>query len=439
MDTHVIILGAGLIIILSYLFNIAAQRTNIPSVLMLMLLGFAIKPFVPIEEGGLRPFLEVLGTVGVILIVLEAALDLHLEKQKAPMIYRSLLLAAVLLLLTTVVIALGLYLFLEMSFFQAMVYATPLAVMSSAIIIPSVHGLSEAKKEFLTFESAFSDILGIVLFYSLIGYHEQGGEGSLLLSSLGTILITIILSVVITYVLIILFQQVKGHIRLFLLIGILLAIYSTGKLLHLSPLILILFFGLTLNNKDLFFQGKIGLFIDDEQFDHIVKDFRVITLESAFVVRTFFFVIFGMSIVPNQLLYWSVPGITLIALLAIYGTRWGGLRLLFKKDIEPEIYIAPRGLITILLFYAIPQGLNEKGEGVFSENFQPGILLLTILITSFIMSYGLIKHAQKTKAAEASSGEGEEAEAPAEMLPVSPGTGEAPQAPAPPAIPPTQE
>ncbi|MEM9987118.1 MAG: hypothetical protein AAF804_18650, partial [Bacteroidota bacterium] len=60
------------------------------------------------------------------------------------------------------------------------------------------------------------------------------------------------------------------------------------------------------------------------------------------------------------------------------------------------IYVAPRGLITVLLFYAIP-------DTAASEKFQPGIVLLTILISSLVMTYGLIREqkiAQAEKAAK---------------------------------------
>ena len=53
-------------------------------------------------------------------------------------------------------------------FIQALVYALPLSIMSSAIIIPSVANLSNYKKEFLIYESTFSDILGIMVFYMII-------------------------------------------------------------------------------------------------------------------------------------------------------------------------------------------------------------------------------------------------------------------------------
>lgn len=392
MDTHILLLGVGLIIILSFVFNIVAQRSNIPSVLMLMILGYILGQFVPVEgayEEVQTTALSLLGTVGVILIVLEAALDLHLERDKTGMIVRSLVLATALLVATSGLIALALKFILEMGWLQSWLYAVPLAVMSSAIIIPSIGSLSNESREFLTFEASFSDILGIILFYALAGAAGgEKGDGSMVLGSLTEIGITVVLSFVLTYFLIIAFQAVEGHVKLFFLIGILLALYGAGKLFHLSPLLLILIFGLGLNNKDLFFRGRLAYLIHDETFEVIVKDFSIITLESAFVVRTFFFVVFGMSIELAPLAdmwVWIISGIVLVA---IYGTRFIGLKLAKRPALRPEILIAPRGLITVLLFYSMPESMK-------TESFNTGILVLTILATSFVMSYGLITNGRK--------------------------------------------
>ena len=43
MSSYVIIIAAALIIILSFIFNIVSNKTNIPSVLMLILLGVFIQ------------------------------------------------------------------------------------------------------------------------------------------------------------------------------------------------------------------------------------------------------------------------------------------------------------------------------------------------------------------------------------------------------------
>lgn len=394
MDAHVIILGAAIIVILSFFATRLSRQTNIPSVLMLMGLGLVLQFILPFEQDTLLPYLKILGTVGVILIVLEAALDLHLEENKRSLIWEAFALAFGGLVVTGGLISLVLWSALGLEPLVAMLYGVPLAVLSSAIIIPSVGKLKSYPKEFLIFESALSDILGIVFFYALIDFFNKGGTPDVVAIVGSKVALTLVLSVLISYALIVGFQSLGGSVRLFMLIAVLMALYSAGKLLHLSPLILILVFGLVLNNKDLFFKGSMSKYLNDAQLDSTLKDLRFITLESAFVVRTFFFVAFGMSINLSSMMHWSVAVVGTLSLIIIYGVRFVGLRILSPSIIEPALYVAPRGLITVLLFYAIP-------EAALSEQFQLGIIVTVVLVSSFIMTYGLIKQQQVAQRAKA--------------------------------------
>ena len=108
------------------------------------------------------------------------------------------------------------------------------------------------------------------------------------------ILITIVLSVAISYVLVLIFQNLKTHVKLFLLISVLMLLYAIGKLNHFSSLIIILIFGLIINNNKLFFRGKLSKYLKVDAINDILKNFKLITIETAFVIRTFFFVFFGI-------------------------------------------------------------------------------------------------------------------------------------------------
>jgi hypothetical protein len=55
-----------------------------------------------------------------------------------------------------------------------------------------------------------------------------------------------------------------------------------------------------------------------------------------------------------------------------------------------ELFVAPRGLITILLFFSIPAAYQFAG-------FSPGILLYTILITSVIMAAVMVVKGKETE------------------------------------------
>ncbi|MEO1587081.1 MAG: cation:proton antiporter, partial [Bacteroidota bacterium] len=206
MEPYDLILGGSIVLIASYFANILAKKTNIPAVLMLMVIGYVIQQFVGVDQKDLLGALNILGPIGVILIVLEASLDLKLEKEKTGLILKATGLAIILLFVTSAAIALALTAFLDMSFYTGLLYAVPLSVLSSAVIIPSVGGLIDIKKELLIYESAISDIVGIILFYALLPFGEEGAGGGEIIHTLSDLGLTILLSVVFSYVLIILFQ-----------------------------------------------------------------------------------------------------------------------------------------------------------------------------------------------------------------------------------------
>ena len=390
-SSYNLIIEASVILILSFWFSGLAKKTNIPSVLMLIVLGiilqYVAKAFVE-QLPDLFPALEVLGIVGLIMIVLEASLELELKRDKIWILLKSMAIALMGLGASAWVTALILKALVPgMSMPQAWLYATPLSILSSAIIIPSVGGLSQEKKEFHIYESTFSDIAGIILFYFLIGQLNPS-EATGAAGFAGSILLTIVIAIVASYAIILIFQGIKSQAKQFLLIAVLLLLYALGKKLHLSSLIIILVFGLIIANMKLFFGGPLKRFLKEERAKQIYKELHIITLETAFVVRTFFFVVFGLTIVLSTLLSVKVLLISLLILASIYAIRFVLLRTFLGKDILPQLYVAPRGLITVLLFYAIP------AEAQLAE-FEPGILLFIIIGTSLIMTWAMIKDKRK--------------------------------------------
>lgn len=392
-DTYPLIIACSLIVIVSFLFSGFARKTNIPSVLMLIGLGIVLKVILDAQgidnTEGFNSVLPLLGTLGLIMIVLEAALELELRRDKLLAIGKALIIALVGLVGSTWLTALILEWHLDdMDTIHAWLYATPLSILSSAIVIPSVGGLSSKKKEFHIYESTFSDILGIMQFYLIEGLIEKGPQEGAIEFSVSLVL-TILFSVTASYALIFIFQNIRTSVKLFLLISILLLLYALGKEMHLSSLIIILVFGLTIANMKVFFRGKLGKWVDFDKAKNIYHGLHTVTAETAFIVRTFFFVIFGLTIVLSHLLYLDVAIVSGLILLSIYGFRFLYLYAFLGRDIMPQLFTAPRGLITILLFTSIPDELAIP-------SFEPGILLFIIITTSLIMTIALIVDKQRT-------------------------------------------
>jgi len=394
LEQYTLIISASAIIIISFYFGLISKKTNVPSVLLLIVLGIGLKfvlDSVIKTENDFLPILGVLGTVGLIMIVLEAALELELKPEKVVPIIKAFAIALIGLLASMFAAAFILKYFIpEMTTLQSLLYATPLSILSSAIIIPSVTELREDKKEFHIYESTFSDILGIIVFFYLAGTFSEDG------ASLGgytlSIILTIIASIIVSYVLILIFQNIKSHTKLFLLLATLLLLYAIGKKLEASSLIIILIFGLMISNMKLFFQGFLRKWLNYKEALHIYEGLHVVTMETAFVVRTFFFVIFGLTISLSSLYNLEVAVISVLIIISIYLIRFVMLRLFIGGDIIPQLFIAPRGLITVLLFYSIPI------EAQFAS-FDKGILLFIIIGTCLIMTAAMIYDKNRTGSA----------------------------------------
>lgn len=391
LSSYNIIIGASIIIILSFWFNGISKKTNIPSVLMLIVLGvilqYALKYFLP-SMPNFDASLEILGIIGLIMIVLEAALELELKREKLVPILKSMAIALIGLVASAWVTALILHQFIpDMTMQSAWLYATPLSILSSAIIIPSVSGLKESKKEFHIYESTFSDILGIMMFYFLAAKLNPDADSGAA-GFAGSTLLTIVIALIASYAIILVFQKIKSQAKQFLLIAVLLLLYAIGKKMHLSSLIIILIFGLVIANVKLFFPGKLKVFLEHDKISQIYHELHIITLETAFVVRTFFFVIFGITIAIASLFSFSVALVSILIIASIYAIRFVLLRTFYGSDILPQLFIAPRGLITVLLFYAIPKEAEIA-------TFESGILLFIIIATSLIMTWAMIKDKKK--------------------------------------------
>ncbi len=386
MNSYIFLIGLCIIIISSFFFGLLSKRTNIPSVVLLILTGVGVGQL--LDYFKIQPaymsWLEILGIVGLIMIVLEAALDLKLERSKWPLILKSFTIAVVSLAATSFLIAFIIQFFMEgLEILPALIYAIPLSIMSSAIIIPSVSNLSGQKKEFLIYESTFSDIIGIMGFYLLLENLNANSAGHVAFVVSSNILLTVIMSVVLSYALLYVIQHVRSGAKFFLFLAVLVLLYSIAKLFHFSSLLIILAFGLLLGNYKILLWGPLKKWFKPELIDQVFGNFQMITIETSFLVRTFFFVVFGMTLSLDSISNGWVWLISAGILVSIYLVRTILYALVVRTEIKPQIFIAPRGLISILLFYAIPSEFQLP-------DFESGVLMVVIIATSFIMASSLI-------------------------------------------------
>lgn len=383
-NPYVIIILASLLIVFSYIFTQISKYTKIPSVIFLIGTGVAIQFFVKsvgIQVPELTHYLGLLGIVGLMMIVLEGALDIKIRRNKIKMILAAFVTSVLILGVTNSLIACIIYFTQYTTFMEAFLYSIPLSVVSSAIVIPSVHTLIPAKKEFMILEATLSDIFGIMLFSFWI-LEPKVGQTYFEAISLN-ILISVGASIIMSYLLVYVFLKIKTEIKFFLFLAILALLFSVGEYFHYSALLIILIFALVLNNTHVFFRGFLKKLVNQDKVRGIRNEFVIITNESSFLIRTFFFVVFGLTMNFEGLFHPEPIIISCFILLVIFMTRALNLKVFLKSTIFPQMLIAPRGLVTILLFNKI---VEHYGIIPFSES----ILAWVIIGSNIMMMVGLI-------------------------------------------------
>jgi len=396
MNSLSILFILPLIIIFSYLFDAFARKTKFPSVILLMFTGILVRIATTIYGYDSFSFLDnlipVLGTIGLILIVLEGAVELKINREKLPIILKGFL--AALIILTANIFGLQwlFSLLFDMDFQSAVLYAIPLSIISSAVAIPSTSGLLNQDRDFIVYESTFSDILGIMIFnYALrqVDSKQSFIDGPSI-ASLGLQIIGVIMiSLAITYVLFRLLKQIEHHVKFFLILALLILIYALGKLFHLPALLTIFIFGVFLSNVKTLLPNFLRRYLDLEQTEKGLHEFHILTAESTFIVRTFFFLFFGFSI---QIMNFTsitpiISGALIVSIMLII--RYVYFTIIRLK-IKPNslTYISPRGLISILLFIQLKDvSLINTENSPIDER----VLLVVILSSMLIMLLGTLK------------------------------------------------
>ncbi len=399
MNTGSILILLPLIIIFSYFFDLLAKKTKFPSVILLMITGMIARAIA--NQYGfentvlLNSLIPVLGTIGLILIVMEGALELEIKKEKIGLIFSGFLAAFVILILNIILLKSFFINILEIPDKTSVLYAIPLSIISSAVVIPSANGLLNKDKEFIIYESTFSDILGIVFFNYCLQQIEsnQSLVRSEPLIQLGLQILGIIfLSLVLTYFLAKLIQKINHHVKFFLILAILILVYAVGKSFHFPTLLTIFIFGVFLGNGGDLLPRFMTNTLDVEETKKSLFEFHVLTSESTFLVRTFFFLFFGFSITMESFISPLPYFYALAILLIMFGARHLYFSIArFNFNTTPLVYMSPRGLISILLFLQLGT-LNDTNlkTNIIDER----VLLLVILFSMLIMLLGTLKKSE---------------------------------------------
>lgn len=386
--TTPLILVLSLLVLVAYAFDLSSKRTKIPTVIILLIMGYCLHytvDFFSITIPNLEPLLPIIGTIGLILIVLEAGLDLELNKNKMGIISKSFLAALLPLLSLFLIIGFAICYFTNSSLKDSFINAIPFCIISSAIAIPSVQNLSNHTKEFVTYETSMSDIIGVILFNFLLSNETIGINSffSFIIEIVLMLFISLVASIGLAY----LIKKIDHHVKFIPIMVMIILVYSIAKIYHLPALIFILIFGLFLNNLDELQQFSFIKKLEPKLLNIEVDRFNKLIAEVAFLIRTIFFLLFGYTIKAETLLNFETLPFAFAIISLIIFIRIIQLKV-SKMALTPLLFIAPRGLITIMLFLSIP--IAKKVSFISSS-----LMIQVIILSALAMMFGLMFSKQK--------------------------------------------
>ena len=378
-----IIISFCILLLIAYLFDLSSSKTKIPSVILLLLLGWLLHRltnFMYIRLPDFSIVLPILGSIGLILIVLEGSLELDLDKSKISLIRKSFLGALVTMFVITFILSFVFQYLGGFPFRSCLANAIPFSVISSAIAIPSVRGISTADKEFVIYESSLSDILGVIFFNFIVlnadyGFKTVGNFGVQLV-------IIVVISFVATIGLTILLRKIEHHIKFIPIILLVILIYTVLEFYELPSLIFILTFGLFIGNLYKFKRFKWIKKLHPEELKTEGQKFKEITVEMAFLVRALFFILFGYLLKTYEILNLQTLLLSVCIVAGIFVIRILQLKI-SRLPLKPLLFVAPRGLITILLFLSIVPAQRL-------ELVNKSLIVQVIILTALIMMVGLM-------------------------------------------------
>lgn len=387
MSTTILVIG--MLVFFAHFLSLQFQKTHIPDVLILMLVGIVIGPLLGIvtaEDFG--KIGSLIATIALVVILFEGGTSLNLN-----VLGKSLgttgLLAMACFVLTAMIASLIGYFALGLPLLASIILGVTLGNTSSAVVIPMVNALrlSEKPATVLVLESALSDVLSIVGVFALLQIHTQGSvdPGKLV----GSVLASLIFAAVIGVLGGIGWLLVLGKVRDFpntisSTLAYAFIVYGLTEMLGFSGAIAALALGITLTNFEKF--GLYRISNIDQDIVPLNETERTFYGEAVFLLKTYFFVYLGISIHFGEV-FLCVAAIGMV--LAIYIMRLVLTRFVLHdagyslRDAAITSMMAPKGLAAAVLATLPLQSGVVGGEMIRDVTYM--VVLVSITLTALLV------------------------------------------------------
>jgi NhaP-type Na+/H+ or K+/H+ antiporter len=390
METSVIIVFVGLLVFLAHLFVALFEKTRVPDVLYLIVIGLFIGPVLqlarPDQFGILGP---VFTTIALVVILFEGGLDLGIESLRFSW-RNSVWMTVFSYFITLIILTAALLLTAPFQFGSSLFIAAVLAGPAPSVIIPLVRQLTlrDQTRTTLTLESSLGEAICIVVSLAILQSIQlaEVHVGHVIGKLVASFTFAMVIGSFGGYVWSLLLHRVRQlRNAIFTTPAFAFILFGTADFLGFSGPITALAFGITLGNANLIHLPK--KFVKTTLKPLVHNETEILFFgEIVFLLKTFFFVYLGLTIQFTD--FWALQmGLLLTFLLLI--ARYIAVRIAADPEQTPlrDAFImavsVPKGTAAAVLAYLpIQLGLSDAPE---IKNVINSVVVLTIVLTALLV------------------------------------------------------
>ncbi len=383
------ILAVGLLYFAGHLLTHFFERSKIPDVLLLIIIGIVARLTGLISVDEIGPAGNVFTQFALIIILFEGGLDIELASFVRSA-RRSVIMTTAFFAISAATIACILHFGFNFSTMASAATGFICGGTSSAVVIPMLSMIRASKKvsAMLVIESALTDVLCIVFTIGVV-QSSLSGEfkiGSIIFSLVSSLVMASLIGVLTGILWLRCINWIKTFSNTqFATCFAMFIVYGLTELAGFSGAIAALAFGIVIGNARIIARKLYKMYLTSTPVGVLSDPEKKLYKELAFLVKIFFFLYLGISI-PFESVDITIIALTLV--VALFALRpWCALLLTGRKLLAHDKTITavmlPKGLAAAVLA-GLP-GQYGMAEGASIQAITYHVVLYSIIITSILI------------------------------------------------------
>lgn len=394
MEHSAIIVFIGLLVFVAHFFVSLFERTRLPDILFLTLIGVVIGPLLGIvQPDDFGKLGGIFTTVALVIILFEGGLEIGIDSLKSA--WRGTILITTLsYAIAFVFVAVVLFLTSSLSIPMILFVAAALAGPAPSVVIPLVRQLrvSDTMKTTMMLESPLGEAICIVAALAILESFkiDEVAPGRLIGSLLSSFVMAFLIGAFGGYFWSILLDRMRQLRNAILTTpSFVFIVYGFSEFFGFSGPVAALVFGIILGNVETI---KIAPLIKKLKLKPMVhtETERLFFGEIVFLMKAFFFVYLGLSIrLSNPWLVGVSAGVVLTLLVSRFvSVRMTASHFPSVEDAMLASVLIPRGIAAAVLAF-LPLQLGIPGGDVARDVIN-SVVILSILVTG-VLTFSLEK------------------------------------------------